>query len=565
MSDASHHEQLLNQVTDRVCFLGLERKITWANQAFLQDANVDTIDEVWGLTLNEINIDANLLNQLIETENAVFESRELQTRQQVRFSWEDDEVTLKVQGYPLVSDADTFDAVAMQYGMENACEYLNYEKLYFECLMKNSQDFIYFKDRSSKFRRVSESMIERLGAQTMDEVLGKSDFDFWDQECAQGFFEDEQKIIETGQAMTGILDEEVRTDAENSWVISSKMPLYDEDNNIIGTFGISKDMTELKQTELKLEDTHRQLMKASRQAGMAEIATNVIHNVGNVLNSINISIATGSDLIKNQNVTNLKKAAQMLEDNVGDQDFLLTNPKGKVLPSFIKHSADVIEANQVTLLHEFNSLRKNLDHVKTVINMQQEYAGAKHVLETISISSLVEDAIQIGEGTLQRSGITISKDYKQDIKANVEKHKILQVLINLIRNAKHACEDTTDDRNKQIAISIDIPTEGFFSIEIADNGVGIAAKNLTSIFNHGFTTKESGKGFGLHASANAAKEMGGSLIATSTGLGQGAAFVLTLPVEPKQLLHSKTETIGMDALAELNLAIAMQASPTQTS
>jgi signal transduction histidine kinase len=387
-------------------------------------------------------------------------------------------------------------------------------------------------------------MIQRLGADSMEDVIGKSDFDFWDLECAQRFFDDEQEIIATGNPMAGQCGEENRIDGMVSWVVSSKMPLYDEDNKIIGTFGISKDITELKQTEIRLAHTHQELLEASRQAGMAEIATNVIHNVGNVLNSINVSIATGRKLLKNQDMTHLRKAADLLEENVNNKDYLLTDSKGKILPGFIKLSAKTLEDTHQKLLDEFDNLRKHLTHVKTVVSMQQEYAGAKNILKDLEVSTLVEDAIQIGEGSLQQSGVAVVKRFEKKIDATVEKHKVLQILINLIRNAKHACEDTNDGRVKEICISIDKVADDFFTIEIADNGVGISQENLTCIFNHGFTTKEKGKGFGLHSSANAAKEMGGSLIATSAGNGRGASFILTLPIKPKERVHTSAKSIS---------------------
>lgn len=557
---SQHQQQFFNKTRQRIYFRDQDRKLTWANQSFLADIGVETSAQPFGTTLNEIVLEDAVADILAEVEDATYESRDSQTRTQLRCSIGSSSVAVSVECNPVHSEDGTFEGIVGHYSIEDVCNYLGYEKILIDSLMKNTQDFIYFKDRTSKFTRVSDSMIQRLGAKDMEGLIGKSDFDFWDFDCAQGFFEDEQKIIATREPMYGRCEEEVRSDGISTWAISSKMPLFDEEGNVIGTFGISKDITDLKQTELKLEETHKQLIEASRQAGMAEIATNVIHNVGNVLNSINVSIAMGRDLIRNQNVVNLRKAAQLLEENVDTSGFLLNDPKGKVLPGFIKLSAETLENTQQKLLDEFDNLRKHLDHIKTVISMQQEYAGAKHILEHLNIASLVEDAIQIGEGTLQRSGVKVIKQYKQDIEADVEKHKVLQILINLIRNAKHACEDTNDRRQKEITITIDTPAEDFFTIEISDNGVGINPKHLTSIFNHGFTTKDKGKGFGLHSSANTAKEMGGSLIATSAGLGSGASFVLTLPVKPKERKHYEPTQSISDSVADEQLPAEVTAA-----
>ena len=554
-----HHQQFFNQTCERVFFRDKDRKLTWANPSFFNDIASENASQLIGTTLAEIEIEAVIADILGEVEEAVYEKHESQTRSRLRGSMGSSDVTVSVQCHPVHSEDGVFEGIVGQYRIEDVSKHAGYEKILIDSLMKNSQDLIYFKDRDSRFTRVSDSMIQRLGVDNMEDLVGKSDFDFWDNESAQGFFDDEQEVIATGEPMAKRCGEELRNDGKSLWVVASKMPLFDEDNQVIGTLGISKDLTELKETERLLGEAHEQLIAASREAGMAEIANNVIHNVGNVLNSINISIAMGRDLAKNQNATNLRKAGELLEENVGTSGYLLNDPKGKALPGFIKLAAETLENTQDQLLVEFENLRKHLDHVKTVVSMQQEYAGTKHVLERMNVSSLVEDAIQIGEGTLQRSGISVAKCFEKNIEAEVEKHKVLQILINLIRNAKHACEDTTDGREKEISITIDTPADDFFTIEIADNGVGIDPDNLTSIFNHGFTTKEKGKGFGLHCSANTAKEMGGSLIATSDGAGLGASFVLTLPTNPQARKQSENTSTINDNVADEPLPVEFTA------
>jgi len=541
---STHHQQFFNQTCERVFFRDKDRKLTWANPSFYSDIASEDVSQLIGTTLAEIEIEAVIADILDEVEEAVYEKHESQTRSHLPRLIGNSNVTVSVECHPVHSEDNAFEGIVGQYRIEDAKSYLGYENVLLDNLLKNTQDLVYFKDRDSKFTRVSDTMIQRLGADSIESIIGKSDFDFWDVECAQRFFEDEQTIIDTGESISGQCEEELRADGLISYVVSSKMPLYDENGEIIGTFGISKDITELKQTEVRLDHTHQELLEASRQAGMAEIATNVIHNVGNVLNSINVSIITGRDLIKNQDLANLRKAADLLEENVAASDYLLNDEKGKILPGFIKLSVNALENTQEKLLDEFDNLRKHLAHVKTVVSMQQEYAGARNILNDLEVSSLVEDAIQIGEGSLQQSGVGVVKRFDKHIEATVEKHKVLQILINLIRNAKHACEDAADEREKEISITIDRPADDFFTIEIADNGVGISSENLTCIFNHGFTTKEKGKGFGLHSSANAAKEMGGSLIATSAGVGLGSSFVLTLPIKPKERKQTSTKSIS---------------------
>ena len=161
--------------------------------------------------------------------------------------------------------------------------------------------------------------------------------------------------------------------------------------------------------------------------------------------------------------------------------------------------------------------------------MQQGYARLAGVVEPLAAQELVEDALRINEVALGRHGIRVTRQFESVPTVAVDKHKVLQILINVIRNAKQAIEDTNRD-DKELTLSITSQMQDKVTISIKDSGVGIAAENLTRIFSHGFTTKRGGHGFGLHSAANAAREMGGQLSVQSEGSGKGATFVLNLPV-----------------------------------
>jgi signal transduction histidine kinase len=160
--------------------------------------------------------------------------------------------------------------------------------------------------------------------------------------------------------------------------------------------------------------------------------------------------------------------------------------------------------------------------------MQQTYASFGGVKEMIDVVHLVEDSLRINAGALSRDEVEVVREFESVPILNVEKHKILQILVNLLRNAKYAC-DESGRADKRLTLRV-ANGEGRIRISVIDNGVGIPPENLTRIFNHGFTTRKDGHGFGLHSSALAAKEMGGSLTVHSDGPGQGASFTLELPL-----------------------------------
>lgn len=289
------------------------------------------------------------------------------------------------------------------------------------------------------------------------------------------------------------------------------------------------DITERKAAEARLADTHRQLLETSRQAGMAEVATGVLHNVGNVLNSVNVSTTLLTELVRQSKVPNLARLAELLAGHEADAaTFFASDPRGRKIPGFVSALAKHLTQEQQDSLAELESLRKSVEHIKEIVAMQQNYAKVSGVTETLAVSALIEDALRMNTGAMARHDIALVRDFRADPMITVEKHKVLQILINLLRNAKYACDDAGRG-DKAIVIRIEIDA-GQARIAVIDNGVGIPAENLTRIFSHGFTTRKNGHGFGLHSGALAARELGGRLFAESDGAGRGATFILELPL-----------------------------------
>jgi len=283
--------------------------------------------------------------------------------------------------------------------------------------------------------------------------------------------------------------------------------------------------------EREVENTHKQLLLASRQAGMAEVATSVLHNVGNVLNSVNVSATLIVDKIKQLKIPSLAKTADLLVENAAAPGYLSTDEKGKQIPGYLKSLGGHMANAQDVCVKEMESLRQHIEHIKDIVAMQQTYARLAGMTETVKVSEMVDDAIRMNTGALTRHNVTLVRDFQHDVAVEVEKHKVLQILVNLIRNAKYAC-DEAESAAKRVTIRTVLSAPERIQIQVIDNGVGIPPENMLRIFNHGFTTRKEGHGFGLHSSANAAKELGGSLTAQSAGPGQGATFILELPIKP---------------------------------
>jgi len=294
---------------------------------------------------------------------------------------------------------------------------------------------------------------------------------------------------------------------------------------------LKEEIEERKRMQSEIERVHRVLLETSRQAGMAEVATSVLHNVGNVLNSVNLSASLVADQAKNSKLANVGKAAALLQEHAADLGgFLTQDARGRQLPNYLSQLAAHLMAEQQAALKELDSLRQNIEHIKEIVAMQQTYARISGVTELVQVADLVADALNMNAGSLARPEMELVREFAEVPAVRVEKHKVLQILVNLIRNAKQACADSArKDPRLKIKIS---QAHGTIQIAVIDNGVGIPPENLTRIFHHGFTTRPNGHGFGLHCGALAARELGGSLTAYSNGPGTGAAFTLSLPLQP---------------------------------
>lgn len=275
----------------------------------------------------------------------------------------------------------------------------------------------------------------------------------------------------------------------------------------------------------------QQQLIIARQAGMAEVADCVLHNVGNVLNSVNVSVSVIEEKLLHSELDGLTAVREMIDhnkENIGD--FITNDTKGSHLPDYFIALANYWQKEKKIIIGEINTLVKNVQHIKDIITMQQALSKVFGAEEAISIEDLIKDALEISGINFEHYGIIIERFDEKMPNVLVDKSKVMQIVINLLRNAKDALTESTLQEKRLIIKTGQLPQNKFF-IQITDNGVGILPKNLKLIFSHGFTTKEKGHGFGLHTSAIVAKEMGGRLTAESKGQGKGATFTLELPIK----------------------------------
>jgi len=310
---------------------------------------------------------------------------------------------------------------------------------------------------------------------------------------------------------------------------------------------------ERKKAEVEREELHAQLLETSRQLGMADIAINILHNVGNVLTSINVSAGLISQFLRQSHIEEISLVATMLQnhqDHLGE--FVTNDPKGQLIPQYLEELGKDLSSRIQETITEAESLISKVDHVMQIIDAQQSIAKPGGVQEPVRLADVLEQALMINRGELEDHHIEIVQEYAKLPQVILDKHQVLQILVNLIRNAAHAMMAQERERHRlTLRIELCPKQEEFLQISVTDTGVGISSEHLTRIFAQGFTTKSQGNGIGLHSSAIAAKNCGGSLHVWSSGTGCGATFTLRLPntVQPKpdsmsQHFHQQSTTFN---------------------
>ena len=405
-----------------------------------------------------------------------------------------------------------------------------------ETLYRNTFDQaplgIVYADRGGKFLRFNAAFCAMLGFSS-DELAGANIGDFT---CAEDAARVAAGLLSLWNGDVQFVDLEkryLRKDGSMLWVRTTTALVREDGAPPEYSVEFLRDISARKDTDQELERVHKQLMTASRQAGMAEVATNVLHNVGNILNSVNISASLVIERVKQSKGPGVSRLAALLQEKgAAAAEFLAHDERGKRIPEYLTSLGEQLASDQKMTLEELASLRDNLEHIKDTVAMQQSYAKLCGVTETVAVADLVEDSLRLNAGAFVRHGVTLHREFSEVPPITVDKHKVLQILVNLVRNAKYAC-DESGRADKLLTLRIESAPAGV-RICVIDNGVGIPPENIPRLFTHGFTTRASGHGFGLHSGALAAQELGGTLRVMSDGPGRGATFILELPCTPAE-------------------------------
>lgn len=300
--------------------------------------------------------------------------------------------------------------------------------------------------------------------------------------------------------------------------------------------GITIDITERIRAEEREEALQHQLRESSHQSGMAEIATGVLHNVGNVLNSLSTANTTARRELKGLRLDRMEQATELLRSNRDTlAAFLTDHERGRHLPDYLPALSAHMTANSRAIQSELETTEHLLRHLTDIVNAQQELAHVGGRRESLHLNDLVETALLVQASDLAQ--IDVVREFGDFPPIVTDRHKLLQILVNLLSNARDSFQAGTPGRPR---ILVKLELDGNHAqVTIEDSGIGMSAEVLSQIWRFGFTTKKKGHGFGLHNSANAAREIGATLSAHSHGIGHGSRFILRLPLDDHEAARSE--------------------------
>ena len=385
---------------------------------------------------------------------------------------------------------------------------------------------IWFKDTENRILRVNQRVAQAAGL-PIAEIEGRPSVEIYPRD-AEHYYAADREVIASGQPRLGLVERLVDAGGGEIWVETDKVPFFGEDGGVAGIVVMAQDITERKRAEAELRKTHNQLVEVSRLGGMAEVAVEVLHSVGNILNSVNVSASLVVEKVRSSRASRMADVVALLGEHREDlAAYITADPAGRHIPEMLEELSREWVGQQQLLVAELGELHRNVELIKQVIASQRSHAVSAEIVEEVRVEDLVEDAVRVQQGVLSEQHVRLVRNFASMPLISVARHKAVRILVSLLRNGRQACKHL-EPANR--CITLRVARQGSrAAISVSDNGRGIEAESLVRIFAPGYTTRSEASGYGLHTAALAATELGGTLEAHSDGPGRGATFTLALP------------------------------------
>jgi PAS domain S-box-containing protein len=406
-------------------------------------------------------------------------------------------------------------------------EDLQVEKYYLDSLMNYMPDAIYFKDKESRFIRVSKYMVRKHvgdhpGA-TESDLLGKTDFDLQDKAHAKEAFADEQEIQRTGKPKIDYIEKEIAEDGSDRWVATTKLPMLNAHGEVVGTFGISRDVTKIRTLE---KQQHEAMVDKAVAQGKFEIASEVMHDIGNAISGFRSYLDRMKRLQDNDGLKNLRNLVTFFNDQKTSLEMAIGETKAAAVIQLLEGIVQTQDRSEQQTIESLTSQLNIVANIEDILNIQRKYISGYESKERkpAVLKDIINDSLSMFYAIIANNSITVTLNIAPDIPSiKGDRTKLMQLMINLLKNSIEATEQNKTARNININAYME---HGKLMLQVADNGRGFDPAMADKLFQRGFSTKHNGTGFGLYDCRTIVESHEGIIGMSSEGQGKGAIITI---------------------------------------
>jgi len=436
---------------------------------------------------------------------------------------------------------------------KQAQEEIQRERILLRTLIDNLPDTIYVKDAEGRKVMANRADVAAIGARCEADVIGKTDLELFPNSTGLRGYKDDMEVLRTGEPMLGREEFLNNEKGEQFWLSTSKVPVYDEHGTISRILGLGHNITERKRAEEALNKLNKELAAQSEELkilnsqlllqqeqelekaiaqGKFEIASEVLHDIGNALVGFGSYLTRINRVAESNNIESVRSLGAFLKTQQAAIGNAIGADKAAALLSITEGIAKTQGDNQKEVSTAIGELLNIVSHIQEILNIQRQSVrnhNGTHDRKPVNLCSIIDDC---------RSMLFASFD-KKDVKFNVnvkpgnyvikgDHTKLMQVMLNVIKNSLEAID--MESESKFISVSMESTSE-YILLKIADNGQGFDKKTSEHFFERGFTTKKKGTGLGLYNCRSIVESHTGSFDINSDGPGLGAVTTIKFALQ----------------------------------
>lgn len=406
-------------------------------------------------------------------------------------------------------------------------EDLEKEKYYLVCLMDNMPDSIYFKDKQSRFVRVSKHLAAKFG-KTAEDLVGKTDFDIHNEDHARIAFNHEKEIQETRIPKIDYIEKTTGADGSERWVSSTKMPLVNGQGEVIGTFGISRDVTKIKTLE---QERHNAMLDKAVAQGKFEIASDVMHDIGNAVVGFGSYLTRIRRLQEQDKLENLQQLIRFFEKHKSGITEVIGEEKSSAVIKMLCGIALTQRSNNEEISRSISEQLAIITHIQEILNIQRQYISGHDSKERqpVNLRNIINDSLSMIFASIDKMSVEVSLNIANDIPIiKGDRTKLMQAMLNILRNSIEAIDVQSPE--KKIAVIARREDEQLI-VQVKDSGKGFDPELGSQLFKRGFTTKSSGSGLGLYNCRSIIESHDGVIEMASDGLNKGSVTTIGFKIK----------------------------------